>query len=180
MSKAKSRQRHRSTQNVSDSKMVAVGRIIKPAGLKGQIAVKSLTDFPDRFAPTSVVFLQGSPRVIKESRPGKGRWTISLEGVDALEDAERLRGELLTIPESEVHSLPEREYYQFQLLGLKVFNASGEHLGEVTDVLETGSNEVYVVTKENKELLIPAVADFVLEVDVKGKRMVVDIEQSET
>ena len=159
--------------------MVAVGRIVKSTGLKGQIVVEALTDFPRRFAPSSVVFLQETPRVIKECRLNKGRWIISLAGVETLEDSEILRGELLTVPESELHSLPEKEYYQFQIVGLEVFNPSGEHLGEVTHVLETPSNDVYVVTKDGKELLVPAVFGFVLEVDVKEKRMVVDMEQSE-
>ena len=155
--------------------LVAIGRVIKAFGLRGQILVEPLTDFPERFAPESIVLVQGRPHAIEKSREAKGRWILTLEGIHSLEEARRLRDECLTIKESNLRPLPPGQYYQFQILGLGVYTSAGQYLGEVSDILTTGSNDVYVVKGSGVEFLVPAIADFIREIDVEGGRMVVEM-----
>lgn len=172
--KAKPRPRTESPEPVLDKGLVAIGKVAKAFGIRGQILVESLTDFPDRFATKRVVRVQGHPRAIVESRQTKGRWVLKLEGIDSLEEALQLRGQLLTIEESDLRPLPQGQYYRFQILGLKVFTPSGEYLGDISEVLDTGSNDVYIVNGAGKERLIPAISDVIREIDLEGRRMVVE------
>ena len=100
---------------------------------------------------------------------------MKLEGIDSRNDAESLRDLVLYIGASEIHTLEPRQYYRFQLLGLKVYTIGGQLLGEISDVLETGSNDVYVVTRPEGELLVPATSEVVREVDLEGGRLVADM-----
>ena len=159
-----------------ESGQVTIGRIIKAFGLQGQLLVEPLTDFPERFAPESIVLLQGSPRTIQHSRLTKGWWVLKLEGINTLEEACQLRDEPLTIGEADLHPLPQGQYYRFQIVGLRVYTTAGEYLGDITDILETGSNDVYVVKGAGKETLVPAIAEFIHEVDLEGRRIVIEME----
>lgn len=153
---------------------VTVARVIKPFGLRGRLVVEPLTDFPDRFATGSALFIDDQPFKITASRTQKGRWVLKLKGVDTPEDAEALRGALLQIPESELHPLPQGEYYRFQIIGLLAVTRDGRELGPVKDVLETPANDVYQVQTSDGELLVPALPDFVAEIDLQAGRMVVE------
>ena len=153
---------------------ITVARIIKPFGLRGRVVIESLTDFPDRFAPGSILLIDDQPFEITASRPQKHRWVLKLKGVDTPEDAETLRGALLQIPESQLHPLPEGQFYRFQIIGLLAVTRDGRELGPVKDVLETPANDVYQVQTPNGELLVPALPDFVLKVDLEAGKMVVE------
>ena len=98
--------------------LITVGRVIKPFGLRGQIVIFPLTDFPERFAPGGAILIEGQSFEISASQPHKGRWLLKLKGVDTPEQAEDLRGCALHVPESDLHPLPEGEYYRFQVIGL--------------------------------------------------------------
>lgn len=154
---------------------VAVGRIISVRGVSGEVLVEPLTDFPDRFRPGSRLWLEGRPVDVEASAPRRGRLGVKLAGVDSRERAEALRGRLLEVPESGLWELEPGTYYRFQLLGMTVVDRDGRPLGVLADILETGANDVYVVNGEAGELLVPAVDDVVLEVDVASRRMVVDL-----
>ena len=157
---------------------ITVARIIKPFGLRGRVVIESLTDFPDRFAPGSILLLDDQPFEITASRPQKHRWVLKFKGVDSPEDAETLRGALLQVPESQLHPLPEGQFYRFQIIGLLAVTRDGRELGPVKDVLETPANDVYLIQTPNGELLVPALSDFVVEIDLQAGRMVVeDIER---
>ena len=153
---------------------VTVARVIKPFGLRGRVVVEPLTDFPDRFAPGSILLIDDQPFEITASRPQKQRWVLKLKGVNTPEDAETLRGALLQIPESDLRSLPEGQYYRFQIVGLLAVTKDGRELGPVKDVLETPANDVYRIQTPTGDLLVPALPDFVVEVDLQAGRMVVE------
>ncbi len=89
--------------------------------------------------------------------------------------AQRLTGLWLCVPQSEVPSAQEGEYFHYQLIGLKVRTVEGEDLGELAEILETGSNDVYVVTGLDGEVLVPALSRVVLEIDIAAGLMVVDL-----
>jgi 16S rRNA processing protein RimM len=100
---------------------------------------------------------------------------VKLEGLDSREVAAELLHEPIMVNVADVPDLSEDAYYHYQLLDMRVFDTRGPELGVLTEVIETGSNDVYVVTGENSELMVPALANVIVEVDVEGGRMVVDL-----
>ncbi|MFQ5934031.1 MAG: ribosome maturation factor RimM, partial [Dehalococcoidia bacterium] len=133
---------------------------------------------PDVLGHPSGRLLQGQPHVIVSSRQQKGQWVLRLEGIDSRDQSEELRDELLYIPEGDLHPLPPGQYYRFQMLGLRVYTVGGVCLGQISEVLATGSNDVYVVTGAGGELLIPATTDVIQEVNLEGGRVVVDLPEA--
>ena len=109
------------------------------------------------------------------TRPYKGTVSLKLEGVNSLEEAEDLRGATITVPEEMSPSLPEGEYYHFQIIDMKVHTEEDEYLGQITQILSTGSNDVYVVSKDDKDLLIPALDEVIQNVDLANNRMTVQL-----
>lgn len=153
---------------------VTVGRIVTAHGVRGEVKVEPLTDFPQRFESGSRLWLEDREYTVE-----RGRWQgrsviLKLGGVDTRERAEALRGkELLAAEAAEIES--EGVYYLHDVIGLRVEDRSGDLLGRLEDVLTTGSNDVYVVRGERGELLLPALDDIVIEVDVEGGRVTVDV-----
>ena len=141
-------------------------------GIRGQLKVRSETDFPERFAPGSELHLNGAPAVVMSARPHRGGLVVGLSSVEDRNAAESLRGSLLTIREDQLAALPEGTYYHFQLIGMDVFTDEGEGLGRIAEILETPGNDVYIVRKEGgRDLLLPALKSVVLSVDVASARM---------
>jgi 16S rRNA processing protein RimM len=160
--------------------LVAIGRVVKPQGRKGEVLTESFTDRPDRFPSLRRAFVPGPGDEAREVRvtscwPHKGRFVLKIEGVDSIDDAERYRGLELRIAEEELASLPEGSYYHHQLRGLRVDDPSGTPLGLVTDLMETGGGAtILVVCGPRGELLIPLADAFVKQIDVAGGRLVAE------
>jgi 16S rRNA processing protein RimM len=153
---------------------VAVGSIAAPWGVRGDLKVQPLTDFPERFRRGAALWVQGRRIEVQRSRWSRGLVYLGLSGIDSRNAAEELRGALLEVPESELAPLPEGQYYRFQVIGLDVCTPEGRSLGRVAEILSTGSNDVYIVRGGPRELLIPAIEDVVKEVDLEGGRLVVE------
>lgn len=155
----------------------AVGLIERPVGLKGELKARPLTDFPERFAPGADVFIDGERRTISKSRWQKDRVYLRLDGVDGRAAAEALRDLLMEVPDGDrPGALGEDAWYIDEIEGLRVETVDGGHLGAVTEVLQTGANDVYVVSREGgPEVLVPALRDVVREVDLAAGRMLVDL-----
>jgi len=158
-----------------DSQFIAVGRVVALWGVRGEVKVEVMTDFPDRFSPREKVYIEGRAVTIESSRWHGGRVILKLADIDSVEDAERLRGRFLEVPQSQLRTLPADEYYQFQLLGLEVWTTEGKLLGQITHILPTGCNDVYVVPYNQGELLIPAIEDVVKSVDLEKGCMVIEL-----
>ena len=154
-----------------------VGRVLAPWGHRGQVRVEILTDFPQRFFALREIWVgvgeERRPYAVESARLHKGNVTLKLAGIDNPAQAEALRGELLYVPVAEAVPLGEDEYYHSQILGLDVWTTEGQYLGRVTEILETGSNDVYVVQGEDREILIPALATVVQQVDLERRRLIV-------
>ena len=147
-------------------------------GLRGDLKVEVLTEFTERFSPGSTLYLDGQPVRVERSRSSKGGILVKLDVVNDRTEADLLRGRFVTIPQQEVKPLPGGSYYHFQIHDLDVWNEKGEHLGKVKEILSTGSNDVYVVSGESrKEILIPALEDVVLDVNLQETRMTVRLPQ---
>jgi 16S rRNA processing protein RimM len=160
------------TERFSD--MVAVGRVVKPQGRKGEVLTESLSDRPDRFPSLRRAYRAAPGGAAEEVRvtscwPHKGRYVLKLEGVDSISEAERLRGIELRIPEDELPALPDGSYYHYQLVGLRVRDEDGCPIGVVESIWETGGEApVLVVRGDGEELLIPLADTFVKRVDLEA------------
>ena len=154
----------------------AVGRVERPWGLRGEIKVLPLTDFPQRFDAGARVFVRGAGHHVRHSRWQKGRVFVALSGVEGVAAAEALRGALLEIPDGETPEFAEGEYYIDQIEGCEVVSVGGAPLGRVREVLQPGANDVYVVRRPSQpDLLIPALREIVVAVDVEARRITVDL-----
>jgi len=142
------------------------------------VIVEIETDFPERFTRPGTVYLGEPPTPVQleRGRPHKGRMIVKLAGYDDPQAAARLCGQHFYIPASQAMPLGEDEYYVWQIEGLEVWTTDGEPLGTITEVMFTGSNEVYVAQDASgREVLIPAIADVVREVDLEGGRLIVQL-----
>ena len=158
----------------SDLEFITIGRILAPWGTEGKLKVKVITDFPQRFAPSATVYISRQPVTISSTEGHKGELIIKLNAVDSIEAARQLRGQPVEIHHSQVYSLPEGQYYQFQLIGLEVWTTRGELLGNISEVLGTKSNDNYLVKGEEGEILIPAIEDVVKSIDLNKGRIVIE------
>jgi len=156
---------------------LAIGRIVRPWGILGEVKVEILTDWPERFALLEYVYLgeEAMPCRLERVRLHQGYALLKLAGYDDRSAAEALRGQVVQVPHEEAMPLDEGEYYVYQIEGLEVWTDEGESLGRVVEVLFTGSNEVYVVHGPRGEVLIPAIADVVLKVDLEDRRLIVHL-----
>ncbi|NOX61314.1 MAG: 16S rRNA processing protein RimM [Chloroflexi bacterium] len=156
---------------------IAVGRIVGPHGVRGEMRVEVYTDFPERFEPGAELWVEGESRSsqVVSARPHKQFLLVKLDRFSTRTDVEPLRNRHLLIPRERAASLPEGEYYSDELEGLRVITTQGRELGVIQEVLWTGANEVYVVMGEFGEILIPAIADVVKEVDIELGRMLVSL-----
>ncbi len=158
--------------------LVAVGYIVKTHGVKGDVKVISLSDIPGRFKSLKRVYIQKpsgeiKKYYIKRTREIRGGILVSFDPPISMEEAQALVKGYIKIPVNEVPRLGEDSYYHFEILGMKVFTISGEYMGEIKDIISTGSNDVYIVRKDKEEYLIPAIKDVVQEVNVKERRMTI-------
>ena len=154
---------------------VIVGRVRSAWARLGEVRVQLFTDNPRRFSPGQTVYILGRPYISQGARFHKGDVLLKLEGVGRREEAEALRAAWVEVPAEWVAQLPEDTYYQFQLLGMEVWTSQGEFLGNVVQIIETGSNDVYVVQGGQREVLLPSIGEVIKEVDVATGRMVVTL-----
>lgn len=147
---------------------LAIGRIVGPHGVRGEVKVKVLTDFPERFDVGSRLLLEGEPvqREVLSTRPHKGMLLVKFSGLPDRNAVEALRGKYLFINRDEAMPLGENEFYEDELVGLRVETMTGEYLGNLVEVMWTGANDVYVVRRSKGEWLLPAIADVIQVVDV--------------
>ena len=161
---------------MGSGRLVVVGRVLGPRGLAGEISVEVISDSPDRFSSGGVLFLEGrSHRIERSSLQGRGTVALKLEGIDSRSDADNLRGRSLEVLEAMVPPPPEGTCYHYQILDIQVYTREREYLGRVTEIFSTGVNEVYVVSGDGKEVLVPALDDVILDVNVDAGEMTVDL-----
>ena len=158
----------------AESRFVVVGSIAGAFGAFGEIKVDLETDFPERFEIGNFLFLGGSRVRIERSRGAAGhRIILKLDTVASREQAQALRGLTLDILESDVAPLPPGSHYRFQLIGLHAWTDGGLPVGIVTDLIETGASDVFVIrATDGLEILIPNVPD-VCDIDVEQNTLTV-------
>jgi 16S rRNA processing protein RimM len=163
------------------AELVTIGRVVKPQGRRGEVLVEPLSDRPDRFTELTRVYVPGAgdsseERQVASSWPHKGRVVLKLSGVDSIDEAERLRGTDVRIPEEDLLPLPEGSYYHHELRGLRVEDDAGTAIGTVADILKTGAGaDVLVVKGPSGETLLPLASHFVKRVDLGAGLLVAAI-----
>lgn len=162
-----------------NSEFIAIGKILKTQGNRGAVRVLPLTDFPERFKELEEikVSIKGARLTmnIEETVRRQKFVIIKFREINDMNAAESIKGGILEISRDQLFPLPPGHYYIFEIVGLVVYGSGGERFGQITEVLQTGANDVYIVDTGGKPLLIPALKQVVKEIDLPGRRMVVDL-----
>jgi 16S rRNA processing protein RimM len=159
---------------------LVVAHVAAAHGVRGDVRCVLVTDFPERFKPGLQVYLSEDhiPYEVERARVDRNRVILKLVGVDSRDDAEALRGKTVFVPETDAVRLPRGAYFWHQIIGLRVRTTSGELLGSVAAIMETGANDVYVVRKEppeRGELLLPAIKDVIKKIDLRRGEITVEL-----
>ncbi len=160
--------------------LLQVGVITTTHGVRGEVKVFPTTDDPARFKKLKDVILDNGKvkkdLEIENVKFFKNMVILKFKGLDNINDVERFRQAKLLVTRENAVELEEDEYFIADLIGIKVTSDGGEELGIIKDVLQTGANDVYVIAKENTpDLLVPAIHDCVLAVDVEAQTMTVHL-----
>ncbi len=157
-----------------------IGQIVNTSGLKGVVKVNPFTDDISKFEDLKKVFVEKNKQLteyeIEEVRYSKNQVLIKFKEINSIEDAEKLKNSYIKILRKDEKKLPEDTYYIVDLIGIEVFLENNTYIGTIIDVFQTGSNDVYIIKREEKsDLLIPAIKDVVKKVDIENKKMIVNL-----
>ena len=160
-----------------EPRFLAVGRVVRPFGLHGELKVGLLTDYPEQLSRLHTVYLgpQAKAWTVEGLRLHQGAALFKLSGCDDRTAAEDLRDMLVQIPLDDAVPLEEGEYYEHQIIGMTVIEQDGTLLGKVSEIISTGANDVYIVVGPEGQLLLPAIESVILEIDLDADRMVVHV-----
>lgn len=158
---------------------ITVGRFGRPRDVSGEIYITPATDDPARFLELTEIFvIRQEERLkmnIESARLIGGKPAVKLEGINNREEAARLTNLSIEIPFSQARKLPEGSYYQFDLIGCRVTGQDGTDYGEVKEVLFYPASDVYkVISDRFGEVLLPAIDQFIIRVDLDKKEIIVD------
>ena len=151
---------------------IPVGRVTRTHGLKGELKF-----FP---ADQDYLVVQKDQQIrlgettfkIKSVRGVKSPFIVKFEGVDSIEAAQSLSGQEVLVAKEDFESLPEGEYYRFEIEGLKAFDDTGKYYGVIEEIIATGSNDVYVVRGDGKEWLVPMIDSVVQNIDLEEGKLI--------
>jgi len=165
------------SERKKEPRLLVIGEVLRPQGVRGEVRVRVLTDFPERFRALKSVYLGGTPKPVpvERTRLHQRYVLLKLAGYDDRTSVESLRHALVQIPVEEAIPLEEDEYYLYQVVGLAAWTMQGEYLGRVREVLSTGANDVYIVRGPKGEILLPAIEEVVREVDLEAGRLTVEL-----
>jgi 16S rRNA processing protein RimM len=158
---------------------IAIARIARTRGNRGEVLADLYTDFPDRFNALETVWLEfGDGRMqqmaLEDAWEHKGRNVLKFRGVDDISSAEGYVGCWVLIPAEQAVQLPQDTYFDHDLIGCLVEDTQGSRLGIVTEILHIAGNNLLVVEDSNREHLIPAVENICIRISIEEKRILVD------
>lgn len=158
--------------------LLVVGEILKPFGYRGEVKVKIITDYPERLVKHKTIFIgtPARPFQVERARLHSGYALMKFVGYDSDTSVAKLRGELVQIPASEAAKLKKNQYFHHQIIGLNVVTENGDPVGTVTEILETGANDIYLVRgPAAQEILLPAIKSVVKKIDLETRTITVDL-----
>jgi len=158
--------------------MIAVGKVAKSVGIRGEVKIVPLTDYPERFAELNQVWIGPDDATLEQCtissvRPTRSGVSVKLREIETRAAAERKRGCYLYITEQETSKPPAGRYFIHDIVGMEVSTNGGEVLGMIKEVLQLPANDVWVVVRGKREILIPAIKDVIASVDVKRRAVVI-------
>lgn len=159
--------------------LVAIARVARPHGLRGEVAADILTDFPERFEDLGKVVVLADDQsraelTIKAFKFQKGRVFLKFAGLDTVESVEPLRNAEICVPEDEAVELEAGEFYDWELEGCRVVTTDGTELGTVRELMRTGGTEILVVQGTEKDYLVPFAEAICTEVDIENELITID------
>lgn len=162
---------------------LVLGRVLRPHGIRGELRMEILTAYPERIVPGKRLYIGPDTSrpdtavvyVVSRARKHQHYLIMQVEGIDNRSAAELLRDQYIMVTPDEAVPLEEGEFYLFQLIGLTVRTDKDDLLGELTEVIETGANDVYVVRGPRGEVLLPAIDDCILDIDFDNQTMTVHL-----
>ena len=164
------------SSNLDEPAFLAIAKVRKPHGLKGEVKLDLLTDFPERYKEGTVLYYGKSHHslTITSVRQQGESYLFSFAELSDSESASVLTNQILYVRNANRPKLPKGQYYQHKLLGIAVFDQAGNPLGTLTEVISTGANDVFVIKDDDgKEILIPAIHEVIQQIDTDQKRMII-------
>ena len=146
--------------------LLGCGKIVNTHGIRGEVKIQPWADSPEVLCSLPALYIDGSPVAIRSARVHKGNVIALLEGVSDVDQAMLLKNKVVWLNRGDL-DLPEGSFFLADLMGLRVIDEAGQELGVLADILSPSQQQVYVV-KGERELMIPAVPEFILETNVTG------------
>ncbi len=156
---------------------IKVGKIVNTHGVKGYIKCIPLTDDLERFEELEYVYTEKDniKRTIDDVWYQKGLVCLKLKDIDDMDKAESFKDTYISIVEDQLRVLPANSYYLFDLEGMDVYSNNGDYIGKISEIYQTGANDVYEVKNNKNSYLIPAIKDVVKSVNVQDKKMIINV-----
>jgi len=161
---------------------LTIGKLQRTHGVKGEIVMEVMTDFPEKILPGNIVYIgsKQQPYEISGVRPAADKILVSFKGFNDCDQVSILRNQIVSIKTEDANQLPEGEFYHHEIIGMTAVDEDGKLIGTISEILVTGANDVYIINKENgEELLLPAIRDAVRSIDRTTRRMVVRLPEWE-
>ncbi len=158
---------------------ISIGQITNTYGIKGELKVYPLTDDKNRFSDLNEIYIEKNDEChklnIEYTKYLNNMVIIKLKGIDNIESANLYRNKYVKVHRKDAVKLPKGAYFICDIIGAKVYTTKEQYLGIVKDVLQTGSNDVYIVKDKDKEILIPALKSIFKELNIEEKRIIVEL-----
>ncbi|WP_163192630.1 ribosome maturation factor RimM [Clostridium thermarum] len=152
---------------------LTIGQIINTHGVKGELKVHPLTDDIKRFKKLKYVLLDGEEKKVIWVKLQNDKAILKLEGIETMDEAEKLKNKYIKVKRKDAAKLPEGRYFVVDIIGCKVSDTNGKYIGEVKEVIFTGSNDVYWV-KGEKDVLVPVIESVVKEIDIENASIIIE------
>lgn len=168
-----------SNRNKRAIEFVDIGKITGTFGRFGEVKIKILTDFPERFFEEKDFYLKLENQTPEKIKVSNARFhnkvlVLKITGIDDIENAKKLSGGYFQIPIEDVKKLPADNFYQFQIIGLSAFSSSGKYLGIIDGIINTPNHDVYII-KGEVEILIPAFKKYIKKIDLEKGNIIVEV-----
>ncbi|MGB2691607.1 MAG: ribosome maturation factor RimM [Thermodesulfobacteriota bacterium] len=159
--------------------LISFGKISKVHGLSGEVRFIPFSRQLDNISTLERIFIVKTPGsspvelIITKSRVHKHTAVLKIQGIDSIEDAEKLVGTVIHVEMSDLRELDDEEYYWFDLIGLKAYTEEGQYIGEIKDLIDRSLQSLLVVKNDDKEYLIPLTEPIVKEVNLKQSKIII-------
>jgi 16S rRNA processing protein RimM len=155
---------------------LTIGKLRRTHGVRGEIIMDALTDYPETITVGMTVYIGAhhKQQVVSSVRPADRTFLIAFEGFDDCDKVGIFRNQFVFVKTRDAAPLEDGKFYQHEVVGMNVMDDSGTSLGKISEIINTGANDVYVIQPESgEEILIPAIKSVILEIDTsKGKMRV--------